>query len=125
MTTKQAISKTDLTPEVLVAAIEQLEAAGVYFYIYSADGESCIEPNEIPEYMRDPDAFCAKAHGVSLEVYRDFIFDGENSDGAPQCCGMTKKGKRCRRRVDGAGRGQNKLSNYAKFHGGYCSLHGG
>lgn len=105
--------------ETLQIAARELEEYGIYLDL---DRGLEISPEAIPEIIADKDLFYAKLHGVSKTLYIDY------ANKVPmRCSGTTKKKRRCKHLVNGAGADGcgTTIKDYASMAGGYCVFHGG
>ena len=99
------------------SVVRALEDAGIGFVVDSYLG---LTGDKIPEFLADPDAFLARAYGVSKEAYIDY------TNGVPlRCTGKTTSGRRCRNEIPGSTNADYDVKEYARLRGGYCWLHGG
>jgi hypothetical protein len=111
-----------VTPE-MMKLLHYMEMQGVWCSFGDPspfhDREINIKPAEMQEFLRSPDAFRAKRHGVSKEEYLHFV----NSDfGAVQCAAIKRDGKPCRFEAYGADDSIYAYQWIAR-HGSYCPLH--
>ncbi|MEY2630745.1 MAG: hypothetical protein RLZZ469_1642 [Bacteroidota bacterium] len=98
--------------------LSQLEALGISFSVTNG-GVYQIEPENINEYLKDPDSFIANINGVSKE---NFI---ACRDSVPiQCSANTAKKRRCKHNVVGWAHYLS-YKEYESLVGGYCASHGG
>lgn len=106
-----------------VNTIAQMESAGISFSVnISVPGGGhniLISASEVPFFVQDRIGFSAKAVGASREQYVAWV----ESDGAPRCGAITRKGTRCQNIVKGGI--QRPIAEWIELEGSYCSVHGG
>lgn len=78
-----------------------------------------ITPSDVPAYVSDPDKYAATIHGVSKEVYLQWV----ESDGMMQCSAKTASGSQCKNHVSGAS--QRTMEEWLAIRGEFCAVHGG
>lgn len=72
--------------------VKMLSQAGIQFAVHLVDGYSDLTPDQLFDYLDDPNLFAARTHGVTLErwlTWKAFIQD-------PHCYALTKKGQPCK-----------------------------
>jgi hypothetical protein len=90
------IPNTPVDSVTLLRVLRWLSAAGFEFVLdQSPHGCSSLTPLEVLAYLRNPDAYLARAMDVSVEDYRGW----KESEGGIQCHARTKGGRRCRNMV--------------------------
>lgn len=103
--------------------ITAMRAAGISFvsYVPTPGGSTTIslEPDQVPAFVQDRDAFAAKHFGVTCQQYLDWVA----TDGAPRCGATTTKGTRCGNFVSGGI--QRSIDEWIRLDGDYCTVHGG
>jgi len=96
--------------------LNMISEAGIEFTAHLVDGCFILTPDEVFNYLEDPNLFAARKHGVTLEhwlAWKDFIED-------PHCYAITKKGKPCRGWICGVG-----LEDFIPGVSEYCRVHQG
>jgi hypothetical protein len=78
-----------------------------------------LAPEEVEEFVADPAAFYAKAHGGTKKDFEDWVA----TDGTPRCGAKTSKGSPCRNFV--AGGIHKNFEAWLEQDGGLCATHGG
>jgi hypothetical protein len=103
--------------------IDSMSQAGIIFAVNfrAAWGGSnaFISAAEVPLFVADPDAAAARHHGVSKELFCEWVA----SEGSVQCSANTTSGHRCKNHLSGGG--QQEIGDWLKMRGGYCVIHGG
>ncbi|XOF32548.1 MAG: hypothetical protein ACL93V_10990 [Candidatus Electrothrix sp. YB6] len=79
----------------MIKELDELHKAGIQFSIHLFDGFYFLSPEEIIEYIKAPEIFESKKHGVSLSNWKKWKKHYEN----PCCHALTKKGKPCKGHV--------------------------
>lgn len=72
--------------------LKMLSQAGIEFTVHLIDSCYILTPEEVFNYLEDPNLLAARKHGVTLEhwlAWKDFVED-------PHCYAITKKGKPCK-----------------------------
>lgn len=72
--------------------LEELNKAGIEFSVNLFDGYYNLSPKEVLEYIKAPELFEAKKHGVNLKNWKKWKEHYEN----PCCQALTKKRKPCK-----------------------------
>lgn len=96
-------------------AVNKLSQAGISFNVHLVDGWFELTPDEVVNYLGDPDTVAAKRHGVSVAHYRawrDFESD-------PHCYALTKKNKPCKNIV----RSGNDVHKFIPGVSEFCPVH--
>jgi len=70
----------------------RLSEAGIQLAVSLVDGMYSLTPDEVIEYLKNPDLFAARKRGVTLDHWLGWKHFVEN----PRCYAITKKGKPCK-----------------------------
>lgn len=106
-----------------IDTIFEMQSAGITFwgnYPAPAGGHNIIlSAEDVPLFVQDRIGFAAKVEGASREQYIAWV----ESDGAPRCGAITKRGTRCQNIIKGGI--QRPIEEWIELEGSYCSVHGG
>jgi len=72
--------------------LEKLKRYGIQFTVHLFDGHWNLSSKEVLEYIKSPELFEAKAHGVTLEHWKKW----KEHIKYPKCHAITKNGKPCK-----------------------------
>lgn len=95
--------------------LRELEEAGIVFLVSPVFGYVELSTDEVKTYLEDPDAFMARQHGVSLDLFRDW----KEFAGDPRCRATTKKGRRCENELPAP----NMAAQFRPGVTDYCRVH--
>lgn len=103
--------------------IDLMSQAGIAFVVNFrapwGGNNAVLKSEAVALFVSDPDAAAAKHHGVSKEIFCEWI----ESEGSVQCSAKTATGHRCKNHLSGGG--QQEIDDWLKMQGGYCVVHGG
>lgn len=106
-----------------IDTIFAMNSSGITFFgNYPAPGGGhniMISAADVPLFVQDRVGFAAKVLGTSREQYVAWV----ESDGAPRCGAITKRGTRCQNIIKGGV--QRPIAEWIELEGSYCSVHGG
>lgn len=106
-----------------IDTISAMKSAGIKFavnIIVPGGGHNILlDASDVPFFIQDRVSFSAKTVGASREQYIAWV----ESDGAPRCGAITKKGTRCQNIIKGGI--QRPIAEWIELEGSYCSVHGG
>lgn len=86
---KGAVMRTMTDQE--IGLLKELGAAGILFLVSPVFGYVELSAGEVKTYLEDPDAFMARQHDVSVDLFLDWrAFAGD-----PRCRATTRKGRPC------------------------------
>ena len=95
--------------------VDALAKAGIEFSIHAVNGHFTLSPEEVPRFLRDPDGFRARVHGVPKDHYVAWA----THVARPTCPATTRAGRPCEGYV-------NAVDHPQAFQPGvseYCTVH--